>query len=262
MEQKSTIIPAGRQQKIIEYVKEHKSAQIKELAEYLEVSDATVRRDLDELDAQGHLVRTHGGAVLKDSGTSSFERQHKERPMIMPYEKRRIAKKAASFISEGETILLDSGTTTYYLSSELSAIPNLTVITYDLFIASNIVLHSTSTLIVTGGLRRPGYNNVLWGSMVEDYLRGIRVDKAFLGADAIDLDFGVSNTNVLEVSTKKRLIEAGKEVILVADHSKLERVALAKVCNLSDIDTLVMDKGVNEEYGNRLKKEIGQIHLV
>ena len=93
-------------------------------------------------------------------------------------------------------------------------------------------------------------------------MRGLRLDKAFLGADAIDLEFGVSNTNVLEVSTKKRLIEAGKEVILVADHSKLERVALAKVCNLSDIDTLVMDKGVNEEYGNRLKKEIGQIHLV
>lgn len=261
MEQKTSIIPAGRHQKIVEYMKEHGSAQIKELADYLEVSDATVRRDLDELDAQGVLVRTHGGAVRKNDETSSFERQHKEKMMIMLDEKKRIAKSAASLIQEGETILLDSGTTSYYLANELADIPNLTVITYDLFIGGNITLHPTSTMIVTGGIRRQGYNNVLLGSMVEDYIRNIRVDKAFLGADAIDLDFGISNTNVQEANVKRLLVQAGKQVILIADHSKLDRVALIKVCGLCDVDGIFIDKGVSENSLDRLKKKVKKIHL-
>jgi len=261
MEQKNSIIPASRQQKIMEYVKEHGSAQIKDLAEYLEVSVATVRRDLDELDTQGLLVRTHGGAMSKNDNTSSFERQHLERLMIMREEKRRIAKLAASFVRDGETILLDSGTTNYYLASELSEIPNLTVITYDLFIASNLVLHPTSTLIVTGGIRRQGFNNVLWGSMVEDYIRNVRVDKAFLGADAVDLDFGISNTNVLEANIKKILVQAGKKVILIVDHSKLDRLALVKVCELNAVDEMIIDKKIDEVSLSRLKDKIKKVHL-
>lgn len=261
MEQKFSFIPASRQQKIMEYVEEHGSVQVKELAEYLEVSEATVRRDLDELDADGLLERTHGGAVLRNDKTSSFERQHNERIVIMPEEKRRIAKKAVSFINEGETILLDSGTTSYYLANELSNIPNLTVITYDLFIACNMILHPTSTMIVTGGIRRQGFNNVLWGNMVEDCIRNIRVDKAFLGADAIDSDFGVSNTNILEANVKKLLLKAGKKVILIADHTKLNRVALVKVCDLTEIDELVIDNSVDEENLNRIRDKIKHIHL-
>ena len=261
MKQKNAVIPASRQQKINEYVNEHGSAQIKELADYLKVSVATVRRDLDELDMQGVLVRTHGGAVQKNDNASSFERQHTERLMIMPDEKRRIARLAASFICSGDTILLDSGTTNYYLASELSEIPNLTIITYDLFIASNLTIHPSSTMIVTGGIRRHGYNNVLWGSMVDDYVRNIRVDKAFLGADAIDLEFGVSNTNVLEANIKKLLIQAGKKVILIADHSKLNRIAMVKVCELSEIDELVIDKDMDEDSLSRLKNKIKKIHL-
>ena len=115
----------------------------------------------DSLDTQGLLVRTHGGAVRKNDNTSSFEWQHNEKLTIMLHEKKQIAKLAASFVHEGDTILLDSGTTTYYLASELSDIPNLTVITYDLFIGGNLALHPTSTMIVTGGIRRQGYNNCL-----------------------------------------------------------------------------------------------------
>lgn len=261
MEQKTSIIPAGRHQKIVEYVKEHGIAQIKELADYLEVSDATVRRDLDDLDAQGVLMRTHGGAVRKNDNTSSFERQHKEKMMIMPDEKKQIARLAASFVQEGDTILLDSGTTSFYLAHELSEIPNLTIITYDLFIGGNLTLHPTSTMIVTGGVRRQGYNNVLLGSMVEDYIRSIRVDKAFLGADAIDFDFGISNTNMPEANVKKLLVQAGKQVILIADHSKLNRIALIKVCDLSDVDVIIMDRSVSANSLDKLKEKGKRIHL-
>ncbi|WP_434688604.1 DeoR/GlpR family DNA-binding transcription regulator [Hungatella sp. SB206] len=261
MEQKTSIIPAGRLQKIMEYMKEHGSVQIKELADYLDVSDATVRRDLDDLDTQGLLVRTHGGAVRKNDNTSSFEWQHNEKLTIMLHEKKQIAKLAASFVHEGDTILLDSGTTTYYLASELSDIPNLTVITYDLFIGGNLVLHPTSTMIVTGGIRRQGYNNVLLGSMVEDYVRNIRVDKAFLGADAIDVDFGISNTNVMEASIKRLLVQAGKQVILIGDHSKMGRMALIKVCDLTDIDGVIIDKAIDENSLHRMKEKVKNVYL-
>ena len=103
--------------------------------------------------------------------------------------------------------------------------------------------------------------HVLLGSMVEDYIRNIRVDKAFLGADAIDLDFGISNTNVLEANVKKLLVQAGKQVILIADHSKLNRVALIKVCDLCDVDGIFIDKGVSENSLDRLKKKVKKIHL-
>lgn len=261
METKKTIIPASRHQKIIVYIKQNGSAQIKGLAEYLQVSEATVRRDLDELDTQGLLVRTHGGAILKSDNASSFEHQHNERLTIKRDEKRKIAKVAASFVRDGEAILLDSGTTNFFLAEELANVQNLTVITYDLFIANNMSLHPTSSLIVTGGLRRQGYSNVLWGTAVEDFIRDIRVDKVFLGADAIDMEFGVSNTNVMEASIKKLMIKAGKEVILIADHSKIGKQALARVCQLSDIDKLVIDRNIDERNLSILKEKVKDVYL-
>ncbi|MGI6123440.1 MAG: DeoR/GlpR family DNA-binding transcription regulator [Acetivibrionales bacterium] len=260
MDHKYSDFPAGRQQRILLYAQENGNVQIKELTQYLGVSEATVRRDLDELDAQGLLERTHGGAVYKGN-TTSFERQQQEKMNIMFDEKRRIAKKAASFIRPGETILLDSGSTAYYLASNLGDIPDLTIVTYDLFIASSITLHPTSTMVVTGGMRRKGFNNVLLGSMVEDYIRNIHVDKVFLGADAIDYDYGISNANMLEASIKKLLVKAGNIVFLIADHSKLNRKALAKVCDFSEIDALIIDDTEDKSSVNQLEQKIKNIYL-
>ena len=159
MENKYNAFPARRHQIILQSVNEKGIVEIKELTELLGVSDATIRRDLNELDSKGLLERTHGGAIIKNL-TTSFEQQQQERMKIMLDEKKKIAKTAAGFIKEGETILLDSGSTTYYLAENLSDIPNLTIITYDLYIASNIPIHPTSNMVVTGGIRRRGYNNV------------------------------------------------------------------------------------------------------
>lgn len=260
MDNKYSDFPAGRQQRILQYAQENGNVQIKELTQYLGVSEATIRRDLGELDAQGLVKRTHGGAVIRNN-TTSFERQQQEKMKIMSDEKRRIAKKAVSFIRPGETILLDSGSTIYYLANNLIDIPDLTIITCDLYIASNIMLHPTSTMVVTGGIRRKGFNNVLLGSMVEDYIRTIHVDKVFLGADAIDYEFGISNANMLEASIKKLLVNAGNNIILIADHSKLNNKALAKVCDLSEIDALIIDDIEDKTLIKQLEKRIKNIYL-
>lgn len=157
---KTYTVPAERQDMILQYIKARGSGQIKELAEFVGASEATVRRDLDELDHMGKVERTHGGAVSNRFGTS-FERQHEDKLNLMQEEKLRIAQAAASYIKEGDTVFIDSGTTTYFMKNCLSDIPNLTVFTYDLIIAYALELHPTSNLFVTGGQRRPGYNNVL-----------------------------------------------------------------------------------------------------
>ncbi len=261
MENKYNAFPARRHQIILQSVNEKGIVEIKELTELLGVSDATIRRDLNELDSKGLLERTHGGAIIKNL-TTSFEQQQQERMKIMLDEKKKIAKTAAGFIKEGETILLDSGSTTYYLAENLSDIPNLTIITYDLYIASNIPIHPTSNMVVTGGIRRRGYNNVLIGNPVEEYLRTIHVDKTFLGADAIDIEYGVSNSNLFEASIKKLLIKAGKNIFLLADRSKLNRIAFVKVCDITDIDTLIMDEPKEKRMVQELNQRINNVCFV
>lgn len=246
---------------ILSYIQTNGSGQITGLAEWLGVSEATIRRDLDELDDKGRLERTRGGALSNRAGTS-FEHRQEEKLSLMQAEKRRIAHCAAGFIRPGDTVFLDSGTTTYFLSLLLSAIPNLTVISYDLVIAHTAELHATSQMIVTGGIRRQGYNNVLVGSQVEDFLHNVRIDKVFLGADAVDLDFGVSNSNFHEAGIKRLAKNSGTEKFLLVDHSKFDTVALAKVCPLNDIDTLITDSGADPVYLQKLSKLVGRLSAV
>lgn len=258
---KCNTLPIERQDSILQYIRTHGSAQIKELSVLMGVSEATIRRDLDELDHSGKVERTHGGAICNHNGTS-FERKHEEKMSIMEEEKRRIAQAAASFVSEGDTIFLDSGTTTFLLGTLLSDIPNLTIITYDIIIAYSLALHPTSTLIVTGGVRRSGYNNVLIGVQTENFLRDLHVDKTFLGADAIDINFGVSNSNYMEAEVKKQAAKIGRHTFLLTDHSKFGNTALSKVCSLDEIDVLITDKNTPQSFVNPLKKAIKKVLFV
>ena len=253
-------IPAGRQRQVLAYIEKHKSAQIKEIADYFGVSEATARRDLDDLDMAGYIIRTHGGAVKKERGTS-FEEIHSKKMQMMLDCKKRIAKTAASLVQPGDSVFLDAGTTTYFIAQELSQTPNLMLFTYDLFIANAVSIHPSSTLAVTGGIRRNDYN-VLVGSDVEEYIRRLHVNKVFLGADAIDQEFGVSNANLLETSIKRLLLKAGNKVILVSDHSKLGRTALSKVCSLSELDGIVMDNEAPSEAQDWLKQAGPELMLV
>ena len=257
MNYRQNYVPAEHQQKIIEYIRQHGSAQIKELSEMLFVSEATVRRDLDELHLSGSLERTHGGAIYRRQGTS-FERRYEEKMTLMEAEKREIATEALKEISPGDTLFLDSGTTSYFLGRALGGIPDLTVFTYDLMVAYSCELHPSSTITITGGTRRQGHNNVLLGMQAVDFIRGLKVDKVFLGADAVDLSC-VSNSNVPEAEIKKAAVEAGESVYLLIDHTKIGQRALAKVCTLDCIDTLITDRGILPEHLAEMKKSIGRV---
>ncbi len=254
-------VPADRQEKILQYIRQHGSCQIKTLAALLDVSEATVRRDLDDMDSAGYLKRTHGGAIYNNMGTS-FERRYEEKLTLMEAEKRAIAAEAVKHISPGDTIVLDSGSTTYYLGNVLGSIPNLTILTYDMMVAHSAATHPSSTVIVSGGIRRQGYNNVLIGNQVISFLRKMRVDKFFLAADAVDLEFGVSNSTLQEAEIKAQAIASSDKVILIADSTKFNKVALSQVCELNAIDTLITDNKADSSILQQLKKNIHQVITV
>ena len=258
--EKNTYIPAERQKKMMEYIEANTSAQIHELAEKFHVSEATVRRDLDDLDQQGALRRTHGGAIKVDRSTS-YESMYSEKISQMLEEKHRIAEYAAQMVKPGDTVLIDSGTTTFFIAQALAHHENLTIITNDLYIAYQTPVQPASMLIVTGGTRRQGRQELV-GSIPESFVRDSHVDVAFIGVDGIDLTGGVTNANFTEVGLKRLMIASAARSVIVADHTKFGRVALARICDLKDASLLITDRGIESETLSRLKKLGVQIETV
>lgn len=250
--EKNTYIPAERQKKMMEYIEANTSAQIHELAEKFHVSEATVRRDLDDLDQQGALKRTHGGAIKVDRSTA-YESMYSEKIGQMLEEKHRIANSAAQMVHTGDTVLIDSGTTTFFIAQALSHHENLTIITNDLYIAYQTPLHPSSTLIVTGGTRRQGRQELV-GTVTENFIRDTHVDIAFIGVDGIDLTGGATNANFAEVGVKRLMLEAAARGVIVADHSKFGRIALARICDIKEASLILTDTGIEGDMLTRLKK--------
>lgn len=249
-------IPAQRQQAISSFLAERMSITIQEAAELCKVSEATARRDLDSMAADGLLERTHGGAVLH-RGTG-FEELHSEKLKIMVPQKTKIALSAAEIIKNGDSIYLDSGTTTYLLAEQLASLKHITVVTNNLDIAYFCKLDSTSTMIVTGGMRREGYS-ILVGDLAQNLIKNLCVDYAFVGVDAIDVNSGVFCSNFSEIGVKTDMLHAGKKTVIMADSSKFKKKALAKLCDLSDIDILITDDGIGNEEREILRERVGQL---
>lgn len=250
--EKAAYIPAERQKKMIEYIETNTSAQIHELAQHFHVSEATVRRDLDDLDQQGALRRTHGGAIKVDRSTS-YEHMYSEKISLMTEEKQRIAEAAARMVHNGDTVMIDSGTTTLFIAQALARHENLTLITNDLCIAYQTQIHPSSTLIVTGGMRRQGRQELV-GTVPENFIRDTHVDIAFIGVDGIDLTGGATNANFAEVGVKRLMLKSGMRSVIAADHTKFGRVALARICDLTEADLILTDAGVEDDMLSRLRK--------
>lgn len=250
--ERTAYIPAERQKKMIEYIETNTSAQIHELAQKFRVSEATVRRDLDDLDRQGALRRTHGGAIKMDRSTS-YEHMYSEKINFMTEEKQHIAEAAARLVHHGDTVIIDSGTTTFFIAQALAQHEQLTIITNDLYLAYQTPIHPSSTLIVTGGMRRHGRQELV-GTVTENFIRDTHVDIAFIGADGVDVMGGVTNANFAELGVKQLMMKAAMRSVVAADHSKFGRIALARICDIKEADLLLTDKGLADEMLNRFHK--------
>jgi DeoR/GlpR family transcriptional regulator of sugar metabolism len=162
-------------------------------------------------------------------------------------EKSRIAQAAIQMVQNGDTILLDAGSTIFQLANLLHTKERITVVTHDLNIAHKLSTNPKINLICTGGIARANVYT-LQGAQVVDFIRDLRVDKSFIGADAIDTNGIISNVNIEEVPIKQAMIRSANESILLCDSTKFGTTAFAKVCELSDLSAVVTDKGVPEAF--------------
>ena len=254
------VIPAERLKRISDYIEQRGNAKISDLAQELGVSESTVRRDLDTLVREGLIQRSHGGATwIRHS--SSYEHVYSEKMLIRGDEKKRIGAFCAEMVRDGDTLFLDSGTTTFQIAAGLRRKKDLTIFTYDLAIASTVEFAPSTTLVVTGGIKRENYN-VLIGSVTEYFISRVRFSTLFLSADAIDEEFGVSNTGLPEASIKSKLIASAGRVVLAADSTKFGKVAMVKVSDLSAVQCIVTDRGLPVPAQKRMAELVPEFYAV
>jgi DeoR/GlpR family transcriptional regulator of sugar metabolism len=225
--------------------------QVTELANEMGISGATIRRDIILLEKEGVCIRKRGGAVRASQGVTT-EIPYATRRLRYLDEKSEIAKAALEFIENGNTILLDAGSTVYSLALLLHQRERLTVVTHDLNIAHKMAINQHINLICTGGIAREN-DYILEGAQVIDFIRTLRVDKTFIGVDAIHTDGTISNVNINEVPIKRAMIAAAEQVILLTDSSKFGTTGFAKVCDISDVDIIITDRKIEKNHLDFLK---------
>ncbi|MDI6772331.1 MAG: DeoR/GlpR family DNA-binding transcription regulator [bacterium] len=233
------VLAGERQERIRRHLEARGGMRTSEIAEALSISLATARRDLKELAARGIVERTHGGALPSRLGAAQ-EPPFAVKAERMRAEKERIAERAAHLVPEGSTVVLDSGTTTLALARRLAG-RRLTIIALDLP-GANAAARGETDVWLTGGKVRSGLYSLI-GRWTEETLRTVHADFFFLAADAVDL-LVVSNSTVEEAAVKGLAMNASEVTILVADHSKFGRRAMARVCALTDLDRLITDRGI------------------
>lgn len=245
------MLPERRRRQLLEYVKDHGAGNVLDLAESLGVSVATVRRDLLELERRGQIERTHGGAVPVHAGMN-FEPYYSDKAKRQAKAKRAIAMEAARLVKSGDVVILDSGSTTHALAMALRETANLTIVTTDIKIAYDLAGHASMDVIVVGGRVRPELYSII-GHFADSNLADVHADVAFVGADAISIEAGLTNATLEEVPVKRRVIRAADRTVLIADHTKFDRVSLARVAPLSDFHHCITDSGVDTEQLERFR---------
>lgn len=233
---------SARLSAILERLADGGTVDVGELAEELSASPATIRRDLAALEQQRLLARTHGGAVAH---AVSYELPLRYKGVRYADEKRRIADAAAATVSEGMAVGLTGGTTATEVARALAARPQLTIVTNALNIASELGARPNIKLIVTGGLAR-SQSYELSGPIAEAALNGINLDVAFIGVDGIDARAGCTTHQEVEAHTNGVMIAHAKRVVVVADSSKIGKVAFARICEAGGMDDLITDNAADE----------------
>jgi DeoR/GlpR family transcriptional regulator of sugar metabolism len=237
-----------RQGEILLFIKEKGSAAIGEIADHFAVSGMTVRRVLYKLGDAGLIIRTPGGAMAAPSG--SMEKTFLQRSENMAGAKDALGRAAAALVGEGETVVLDSGTTTWYIARHLAAKRNLVVVTTSLAILEELAGSTGIQVRLTGGVYRRTSHD-LYGSAVDEALSNIYADRVFLGAGALSFHKGAMN---YDADMSKALLKAGKQKVLVIDSSKLGTEAVYRLCPIESCDLVITDKGVKRADLKRLRK--------
>ena len=240
-----------RREKILDLIREDGVAKVNQLSKIFKVTEVTIRQDLEKLESSGHIVREHGGAYLKNVGTQVRNIELLNQDNMA--EKTAIARKAIEFIHEGDSIILDSGSTTTEIAKLIDNYKNLTVITNALNIALLLGAKPDISLVVTGGeFKAPTLS--LTGQKAADFFSNLHVDKLFLATAGITLRSGLTYPSISDICVKRAMIESADTVYLVADSSKIGKSSFASLGALSLIDFLITDAKADPKDLARLKE--------
>lgn len=233
------MLAAERHIRIIEIISETGSAQVEQLSKTLNVSQMTIRRDLEKLQESNVIERCHGGAVMKQEITYNEKRD------IRQLEKVVIAKKCSEFVKKGDTVFLDAGTTTYEIANLIKQIENLTIITNDIEIA--ILLKTSDVeLFVCGGMMQKSTGG-MYGIFANQMMENMRIHVGFFGAASIDENYNVLTPTMEKVSFKRLVMDHCQRSFLAVDDSKFNRKALLKINNFRDYTGIITNKTFTDD---------------
>ena len=238
------MLPHQRRQQIFELIREDGHAKVLDLSRIFKVTEVTIRQDLEKLEEEGLIVREHGGAHLKNISLNVRNVELLNRENLA--EKQSIARKALEMINDGDTIILDSGSTVTEIAKLITGYKNLTVITNALNIALIVGEDPEINLILTGGeFKAPTLS--LTGQKAADSLEGLHVDKLFLATAGITLKSGLTYPSISDIVVKRRMIESADLAYLVADSCKIGKSSFASLGALSLIDYIITDSKIKKE---------------
>jgi DeoR/GlpR family transcriptional regulator of sugar metabolism len=259
MKKNDSLLKVQRQAQIRRLVDEHGQVTVTDLSPLFEVSEATIRRDLEECADRGWVRRTHGGAV-------KIERAIKEPPIMDRIHKNaaakeRIGKKAAEMIQPGETVFLGSGTTVLEIAKNLPYDIELTVITNSLLLLDELVNRPNIEIIVIGGMLRRSELSMV-GHIANQAVQEFRADRVFMGIRAIDIKHGFTNDYLPEAVVDREILKIAPEIVFVADHEKFSKVSTVLVASTNIVDVMITDVDTPEEIVSTLRDMMIDVYCV
>ena len=241
------MLAVERRNLILEKLQDEKKVVVSELSILFDVSEETIRRDLDKLDKEGLATKSYGGAVLNES--TSLDMPFNIRKKRNLRGKQVIAELVSSLVQEGEHIIVDPSTSAVAIAKALKSRKRLTVITNSIEVLVELSDVSGWDVICTGGTLRENYL-ALVGSRTTDVIASFHADKAILSCKGINMDNGITDSNEMFSQVKQTMLKSAKQRILAVDHTKFDNIAFSRICELSAIDMVVTDLRPSEEWMN------------
>lgn len=243
---------AERHKFILDRLQREGYVSVAELSKEMEVTMATVRKDLKILEGKGLLFRTHGSATPLYPYVN--DRPVNEKELVHVEEKRTIAKKAAEFLSENEAIIIGSGTTVVAFAQAIPKNLPLTVLTGAMNVTMALLDSPDIEIVQLGGAVRKSSSSVV-GHYAEEMIKNFACSKLFLSVDGISLDYGLTTSNMMEAHLNNQMIRSVQRTIVLVDSSKFGKKGFGKICGLEDIHTIITDKGLSGHYINKLEEK-------
>ena len=240
-----------RQKQILSLLTRQQRLSVAEIVAQFAISEATARRDLESLASQGKAQRVHGGVIAVEQAPPELPILERESEQLD--EKLRIARAASELVSDKETVFLGSGSTVLEVARHLRNRRNLTVITNSLPVLNTLVGINGITVISLGGMLRDSELSFI-GHITEQALMEVRADKVIMGTRGVSLEHGLTNDYLQETLTDRAILKIGRKVIIVADHTKVNRVATALLAPLDSMQTFVTDSKADKKFIQALKK--------